>query len=233
VERHRELERARATLVLRNAKVLHQIAGSPDSTNRDRIAAVDRLLQWTATHGETAASGDAPVGPQEPPVPLLAVRGPSDEHDPECAASGCTGRCDAARFEAWVERVCWARSHPGATDAVALLGAGNLVGQSDAGEWLDAGRADLDDGQESAASRFAIRWSVAVGTSISSALSAHADALASGAGAATRAALETLAAICPDEYGGRGDPSALSMSGDHEQPVARILRLSLEGGLEL
>lgn len=224
LERREEIEHARSTLVLRNAKILHQIAGSPEATNRDRMGAVDRLQQWTAVE---PAVGSGPIACDGiPPTPALPPDGPSDERCPACPADTCRGHCPLARWRAWLDRVCWARSQPGATDLIALRSAGDLASLADVAAWLDEGRADLASGDDSAAGRFAICWASAVGDAVGTALRAHAAALAAGAGAATRAALDTLAAIAPEEYGGRGDPRRLLAGDTADEPVARILQIT-------
>lgn len=217
IERRAELEHARATVALRNARVWHSIATTPGAADRDRIAAVDRIQQWAAADHVPALDANT-----APPAPVLPTSGPSATHDTACADGACTGRCPAGRWRAWLDRVCWARSQPGATDLIALRSAGELAEVSDVADWLEAGREDLVDDVETPAAGFAIRWAAAVGDSVGSALAAHAAALAAGAGAATRAALDTLAAIAPDEYGGRGDPRRFVLSPGGE-PVARIL----------
>jgi len=218
-----EVERARATLVLHTTRILHSIAGNADAAHRDRIAAADRLLQYATM--DAPVEGEPDAGP--PPVPIFQPQGPSDVRCGGCPPGLCRQGCAAGRWMAWVERVCWARAKPGATDAVALQAAGSLVSPADVADWLEQGRAQLESGDlDAPAAQFAMRWAHAAATSVGGALEAHEAALLSGRAAATQAALATLAAVAPEEYGGRGDPRRLGASGEAEPPVARLLRLS-------
>lgn len=209
-------------------------AGQPAQPKRKRRR--QRSNRGAIRKGGIPATSSAPEpdGGTEfdvPDPPMGVVIGPGA---PSCdTCTECKGVCPAAMWGVWARRFAHFRALIGTTDATAVRDAGGVLvdptgagakGVALVGQWLDAGRADVDAQRyDTPAARFLIEHRAAAAKSSGNLTRAIDGAAQAGQGSALASLNQLRASIDPDQFGRDGRPVFVGGTSEGDDVGADIL----------